>query len=181
MKKLLTKWHRILAPRATILVSTVNREGVSNAAPFSFVMPVSIDPPLIAFASVEARHTLKNIRATGEFVVNIPSVDLLRETWICGKSFPEGVSEIEQAGLTAVPSEKVRSPRIKECLANLECLLEAEYQAGDHWIVVGRIAAIGVREGLFDGEAFDLVTAQPLMHVSSKDFASLGEVMTYTE
>lgn len=64
--------YRILAPRPTIIVTTVNRKGEVNAAPFSFTMPVSMDPPLIAFASVTSHHTYKNIKETGEFVVNIP-------------------------------------------------------------------------------------------------------------
>jgi flavin reductase (DIM6/NTAB) family NADH-FMN oxidoreductase RutF len=63
--------YRILAPRPTIIVTTVNKGGEVNAAPFSFTMPVSMNPPLIAFASVTTHHTYRNIKETGEFVVNI--------------------------------------------------------------------------------------------------------------
>ena len=65
--------YRLLAPRPTIIVTTKSREGNVNAAPFSFTMPVSVKPPLIAFASVPTHHTFKNIEETGEFVVNIPN------------------------------------------------------------------------------------------------------------
>ena len=88
--------YRILAPRPTIIITTESKEGHVNAAPFTFTMPVSINPPLIAFASVSTHHTFKNIEDTREFVVNIPNVDILSKLWITSEKFPERVNEIEK-------------------------------------------------------------------------------------
>ena len=88
--------YRLLAPRPTIIVTTKSIEGNVNAAPFSFTMPVSINPPLLAFASVPTHHTFKNIDDTGEFVVNIPNENILDKLSITGEKFPEGVNEIEK-------------------------------------------------------------------------------------
>ena len=64
----LDKWYKIMAPRTTVLVSTVDAQGRTNAAPFSFVMPVSGKPPILAVAMAPTRHTLANIKETGDFV-----------------------------------------------------------------------------------------------------------------
>ena len=87
--------YRLLAPRPTIIVTTKSNDGHVNAAPFSFTMPVSIKPPLIAFASVPTHHTFKNIEETKEFVVNIPNEDILGKLWITGEKYPEDINEIE--------------------------------------------------------------------------------------
>jgi flavin reductase (DIM6/NTAB) family NADH-FMN oxidoreductase RutF len=118
MKIELSNWYKLLAPRAVVLISTVSKEGISNAAPFSFVMPVSVEPPLIAFSSLPEHHTVSNIRETGDFVVNVPGVDMVNQLWTCGEDFPKGVSEIEKAHLTEQKSKKIKSPRVAEAIAH---------------------------------------------------------------
>lgn len=181
MKTKLAKWYSVLSPRPTVLISTINKDGISNAAPFSFVMPVSINPPLIAFASVRSKHTLKNIREVGDFAVNIPSVDLIKQTWTCAESFPENVSEIKETKLTEIKSKKIKSPKIKECFARFECEFMAEYEAGDHVIVVGQILNMEVDDGVFDGNEFNPQKANPLMHVGSERFATVGDIVKSTK
>ena len=81
MKIEVSNWYRVLTPRAVVLISTVNKKGISNAAPFSFVMPVSVEPPMIAFASDPEHDTISNIKETRDFAVNIPNVDMLNQLW----------------------------------------------------------------------------------------------------
>jgi len=170
MKIELSNWYRLLAPRTVVLISTVNKEGISNAAPFSFVMPVSVEPPMIAFASDPEHHTVSNIRETGNFAVNIPSVGMLNQLWICGKDFPKGISEIEKAGLTEKRSRKIKSPKVAEALAQFECKLEAIYPQGDHLIVVGRIVDVELRRGLLVKGKYRPLKARPLLHVGGDEF-----------
>lgn len=178
MKTNLSKWYSILSPRPTILVSTISKKGISNAAPFSFVMPVSMNPPIITFASAPKRHTLKNIREAGDFAVNIPSARLIKEVWACSESLPEGVSEIKKSGLTEVKSKKIKSPKIKECFARFECRFLSEYEAGDHIVVVGEILDTEVDDDVFEDDLFDLKKASPLMHVGSEEFVTPGDIIT---
>ena len=91
--------YRLLAPRPTIIVTTKNKE-IVNAAPFSFTMPVSIKPPLMAFSSAPTHHTFKNIEETQEFVINIPNETILKQLWLTGEKFPEDVNELEKSDLT---------------------------------------------------------------------------------
>ena len=162
----LTKWYRTLAPRTTVLVSTIDKKGNTNAAPFSFVMPVSINPPVIAIAMVSTRHTLANIRETGDFVVNIPGEIILDQLWICGKPLPQGVSEIKESGLTEEKAKKVSSPRIKEAIAWYECKLRAELEGGDHLIILGDIVL---------AESNDQEENKPLLHIGGTDFCLPGK------
>ncbi|MFQ5867189.1 MAG: flavin reductase family protein [bacterium] len=170
MKIGLSKWYKVLSPRAVVLISTVSKQGVSNAAPFSFVMPVSVEPPMIAFASDPEHHTISNIRETGNFVVNISSVTTVNQLWTCGKDFPKGVSEIEKARLTEKKSKKIKSPKVAEALAQFECKLEAMYGAGDHIVVVGRIVGVELEKGLLVKGKYDPLKARPLLHVGGNEF-----------
>ena len=173
----LTGFYEILSPRCTVLISTVDKDGHSNAAPFSFVTPVSSDPPLVMFAAAPARHTLANARATGDFVLNLVSEDLLDKLWVCSRAFPEGVSEIEQAGLSERPSTKVTSPSIAECIGWIECRVEFEKEAGDHIMVVGRVVHAECRDEFMEGAQFNVSKARPVMHVRGRRFVAAERVV----
>ena len=176
-----SKFYRILAPRPVVLVSTVNRGGVSNAAPFSFVMPVSVDPPLVAIASQPAHDTVKNIEETGEFVINIAPEEIIGQLWACSKKYPEGVSEIKETGLTEMLSKEVRAPRIKECIGWFECKVEFRQEAGDHVVIIGRVLKVEVKDDYWADEEFKVLKARSLLHLSGKSFAIASEVKTIQE
>lgn len=171
-------WYRILVPRSTVIVTTIDQNGVVNAAPFSFVMPVSAKPPLVAIASAPQRHTLFNIRETREFVLNLPSENIVDQLWITSKSFDKGVDELEQAKLEKTKSREVNPPRIAECYGWIECQFEAEYPGGDHQILIGRIVAVEVHDGLFNGESLDTIKANPLLHIAGPEFAIINRKVT---
>lgn len=173
----LTQWYKVLAPRPVVLVSTVNAKGISNAAPFSFVMPCSTEPPLIAFASDPEHHTVKNILETKDFVVNIPGRKLLKQLWICAEDFPYGVSEIKKANLTEEKSVNIKSPKIKECFAHFECKLFKQYRAGDHSLIVGKVLRADISDKYFPKKQYSITQANPLMHISGTEFGLLGKVI----
>ena len=177
MKIELIYWYKLLSPRAVVLISTVNKRGVSNAAPFSFVMPASVEPPMIAFASDPEHHTISNIKEMGDFAVNIPSVDMLNQLWTCGEDFPKGVSEIRKAHLTEKKSKKIKSPKVAETLAQFECKLETMYEVGDHIIVVGRVVDVEVKRGLFVKGKYNPLKARPLSHVGGNEFTLPQKIM----
>jgi len=162
--------YRILAPRPTIIVTTVDSNGKVNAAPFSFTMPVSINPPLIAFASVNTHHTYKNIEETGEFVANIPNEDILKELWITGEGFPRDVNEIEKAGLTQISSRKVSPPKIGECIAFIECKIHWVKKAGDHDIIVGEVLHTEILKNALKEGLLDVENIKPVLHLGGVNF-----------
>ncbi len=142
-------YYKLLAPRPVVLISTIDDNGNSDAAPYSFIMPVSRNPPLIGFSSVNTRKTLKNIRETKGFVVNIPTEEILPNLWKCAQySGNERNDKISYANLTAEKSEKVNVPRIKECAGWIECKLEFEKEFNDRILVVGSVVECEGKEGV---------------------------------
>jgi flavin reductase (DIM6/NTAB) family NADH-FMN oxidoreductase RutF len=159
-----------MSPRCTVLISTVDGNGNTNAAPFSFVTPVSTDPPLLLFAAVPARHTLANARETGDFVINMVQEELLDKLWVCSKAFPKGTSEISEARLNERASRKVKSPSIQECYGWIECTLEFEKEAGNHVLVVGRVVSVECQDGYMSNSEVDFPRSRPVMHVRGNRF-----------
>ncbi len=164
------KAYRLLAPRPTIIVTTINLGGDVNAAPFSFTMPVSMNPPLVAFASVPTHDTYKNIREIEEFVVNIPNEDILEKLWITGKKFPYGVNEIEKADLNQIPSKKVSPPKIEECVAHLECKVLWTQEAGDHNLIVGKVVHADIKKNAIKNGLLNVEKIKPVLHLGGVDF-----------
>ena len=162
--------YRLLAPRHTIIVSTKSKDGHVNAAPFSFTMPVSINPPLLAFASVPTHHTFKNIEETNEFVVNIPNEDILSNLWITGEKFPEDVNEIEKAGLTQIDSLKVSPPKIGECIAHIECKVYWIKDSGDHKLIVGEVLHADAESNSLKDGFLDVENIKPVLHLGGVKF-----------
>ncbi len=164
-------FYEILAPRCTVLISTVDKENRPNAAPFSFVTPVSANPPLVLFAATPQRHTLANVRETGEFVLNLVPEHLLDRLWTCSKPFDRGVNEIREASLTERESATVKAPGIEECAGWIECRMEFEREAGDHVLVVGRVLNAEYRDEFATAGQFDVSRARPVMHIRGRRFA----------
>lgn len=173
----LKKWYKVLSPRPVVLISTINSKGISNAAPFSFVMPVSTIPPMIAFASAPGHDTVKNIKITGDFVINIPASGILKQLWICAEKFDYGVSEIQKAGLTEQPSEKVKSPKIKESIGTFECSLVRIEDVGDHVLIIGNVLRAELKDEFFSGGKYDIKKARPLTHIGGPEFSTPGEIL----
>ena len=118
-----------MTPRPIAWVPTLNSDGRQpNAAPFSLFNVFGEDPPVVTFAILsrslnDRKDTGKNIRQHGEFVVNLVSEDNLNRMNVTATDFEPGASEFDEAGLTPLPSLKIRTPRIAESLISLECRL----------------------------------------------------------
>ncbi len=144
----------IVVPRPIAWVSTMGKDGVANAAPFSFFTGISTNPPIIGFSiglrKGRKKDTLKNIEYSRDFVVNIVDEALAQKMNITAIDFPGGVDEIGEAGLTALKSDKVKSPRIAESPINLECSLLRILIVGAsrHRFIIGEIVKYHIRDDL---------------------------------
>lgn len=145
----------VIVPRPIGFISTVNKNGVPNAAPFCFFMGVTPTPPTIAFSCIRRgdnkKDTIKNIEATRDFVINLVDENLAQAMNMASGSYPPDMSEFDVTGLTPVPSEIVSAPRISESPVHLECKLRTIVELGDvpSSLVIGEIVCFHVRESLF--------------------------------
>lgn len=146
------KYATKLTPRGPLLITTVNaKSGEANVAPYGWVTQISQNPPLILFATRKSHRTYKNVTEIGEFVLNLPSSEIVDKVWITAQRFSPSTSKIKEAGLTTVKATKVRPPRIGECDGHIECVVERIFtDIGDHALVVGKVVACSANEGVFE-------------------------------
>ena len=154
-----------IVPRPIAFVSTVSADGVRNLAPFSFFTGISANPPVICFSPMirasdaSKKDTLRNIEATGEFVVNVVSEEFIGQMNVCAAEYPPEVDEFAKSGLTPIASEVVRPPRVKESHIQMECKLvqvvhvSAKPLGGS--IVLGEVVRFHVDASLFDDFRID--------------------------
>ncbi len=148
---------KLLTSEPVIVITTVDKNGNINGAAFGSYVRVA---PLIMVAIFPGHHTYSNIKETGEFVVNLPGRDQIDSIMVFGKSYPKGVNEIQEAGLTELKSTVVQPPGIAEYKAHIECRFKWEKNVGSHMLVAGEMLAGSCDEGLLDEEGyFDVVKA----------------------
>ena len=159
----------IIVPRPVALVSTVDRNGAANLAPFSFFTGVGSNPPTVLFCPVvrtrsaghddHRKDTLRNVEETGEFVVNIVSEAIADAANATAAEVPPEVDEFVLSGLTPLASEVVRPARVAESPAQMECrLLQVIYtshEPGAGVIVLGEVVRFHVRANLVDNFRVD--------------------------
>lgn len=147
----------LVAPRPIALVTSMNEKGELNAAPYSSYNYLCTDPPIIGMGVMDRpaeefvpKDTARNIRRTGEFVVNVVTEDLLQQMNICATDFPAEVDELEMAGLSTTPSQIVKVPRIREAHAALECKEFTTMEIGRSRIILGRVVAVYIEDKYVD-------------------------------
>jgi len=164
--------YRLLHPMHTVLVSCVGKAGKPNIITLAWAMPTSVNPPLVAVSIRPERHSHLIIEEEKEFVVNIPTMEILKETLFCGRRSGKDYDKFRETGLTPSPSRRVKPPIIKECVAHLECKLHSQFTTGDHTIFVGEVVeAYADKEAFADG--YNLKKARMIFHLGGDKFATL--------
>jgi flavin reductase (DIM6/NTAB) family NADH-FMN oxidoreductase RutF len=175
--------YKILAgsvvPRPIAWVSTVDAQGVANLAPFSFFTVASANPPVVCFCpSVReprdglraTKDTLENIRATGEFVVNIVSEETVEAMNQTAAQLPPEADEFAHAGLTAIPGEAVRAPRVGEAKVQMECrlrqILEVSAEVMGGSLVLGDVVRFHISEAVL----------APGFHIAPEKLLAVGRM-----
>ncbi|MGD0643518.1 MAG: flavin reductase family protein [Candidatus Bathyarchaeia archaeon] len=168
----ITSAYRLLHPMHTVLVSCMGKAAKPNVTTLAWAMPTSIDPPLLAISLSPKRHSHTLIEESGEFVVNIPTLELLQAVYACGSLTGRSFDKFKKTNLTPMPAKKVKAPAIRECIANLECKVESQFTTGDHTVFIGKILEAYADMGVFT-ESYDLKKARMLYHAGGNNFAIL--------
>ncbi len=176
-------FNAIIAPRPIGWISTVNSDGMANLAPFSYFALVSSSPPILAFScntpeDREAKDTLANVKATGEFVYNMASFDLIEQVNATSAPLAVGEDEFEHAGLTKAASVRVKPPRVAEAPVNMECkvlkivrLGEGEGEIPTH-VTFGQVVGMHMKEQFLDPDGyFRTELAQPVARLGGLQYA----------
>ncbi len=170
-------------PRPIAFVTTLGPGGVVNAAPFSQFIILAVDPGLLAFSvgprPEGTKDTLENVRATGEFVINMVPEGWETIVQKASEEHPPHVSEVDLLGLRTMPSVHVKVPRLADTKIQFECRLEQIPQFGDapNHLVIGRVVAMHARRGLAKDCKIDPAAFAPIARIGGRNYVRLGEVI----
>ena len=156
-------------PLPVTFISTISRDGIRNIAPWSCVMPVLRPLDLICAASAKKRDTLRNIRDTGQFVINLAGVNMVDKVIPNARHSPPNVDEFIEAGADEKPSVMVKPPGIAGCYAWMECERVKEYEEDKFVLILGRVLRLEVDDRVLNADGFlNIEKAMPLMMTGSR-------------
>lgn len=175
-------------PRPIGWISSISEDGIPNLAPFSFFNAVGEDPPHVMFSTVRPNNsnkdTLNNVLATKQFVVNMVTEDTVERMNMTSQAFLPEENEFELAGLTPIPSIKIKPPRVKESPITMECELVHHYTLENHkfggaTIIIGKIVMFHIDENvLSDNYKINLETYKPVARLAGSNYSKLGEIFS---
>jgi flavin reductase (DIM6/NTAB) family NADH-FMN oxidoreductase RutF len=180
----------VIVPRPIAFVSTISLDGVANLAPFSFFTAVCPKPPVVCFCnSVRTRDgskkdTLRNVEATGEFVLNVVSEDFAQQMVTCSGEYPPDVSEFELSGLTPIASDLVKPPRVKESHVQMECRLlqvvTVSSEPGGGSLVMGEVLRFHVDDSVLVNDRVDPDRLRPVGRMGGLEYVRTTDRFSMT-
>lgn len=166
----------LVVPRPIAWVSTLADDGTANLAPHSYFNIISSAPPIIHFTSSGEKDSLRNARATGEFVVNVVSRDLVEPMNLTSADFPPDKSEFAWAELEQAASDRVQPPRVARARAALECRVRDILSMGNGHMVFGDVVRFHVADAIWLDGRVDPTALDPVGRLSGTAYAAQGEV-----
>ena len=175
-------FNAIVGPRPIGWIASHNAEGALNLAPYSFFNGFNYIPPIIGFASVGYKDTLRNIEQTREFVWNLATRDLAEAMNQTCQAVPPEVNEFALAGLTPAPSRVVAVPRVQESPVSFECrctqIVQLQAASGAQistWLVLGEVVAVHIAKSLLKNGVYDTAAAGHILRGGGPaDYFSVG-------
>jgi len=166
----------VVVPRPIAWVSTLDAQGTRNLAPYSYFNACSATPPIVHFTSTTSRDSLANVKATGEFVVNVVSEDLAPAMRVSSAALYSGEDEFEVAGLQTVPSRAVAPPRVAGAKIALECRLRQLLEMGEGTMVFGDVLHVHVERSVWRDGRVDPELLRPVGRLSAPYFTTVSDV-----
>ena len=170
----------IVVPRPISWISTLAAGGTMNLAPHSYTTVLSSNPAIVCFVSVGQKDSLRNVRATGDFVYNIAGEALLEEINLSSANLPPDESEFDWSGLTPAPSDLVKSPRVAEAPLSMEAQLAFVQQIRDtdNYLVAGEVVRIHLAERIMTGDRVDPAKLRPVGRLSGSTYSLQGDLVS---
>ncbi|MCH7819218.1 MAG: flavin reductase family protein [Candidatus Marinimicrobia bacterium] len=172
----------VIVPRPIAWVTTLNENGSTNAAPFSFFMGVTSYPPRLAISASSRggipKDTAKNIIRTEEFVVNLVTKSNVEAMNITSVDYEYGVDELLKANLSTGESEKISTPCIKESPVNMECRLEKIVEIGEptNYLIIGEVVLFHIDEAIYSEGVVDPHKLQSVGRLGNPLYSNVNDI-----
>lgn len=171
-----------VVPRPIAWVSSVDADGVANLAPFSYFMAITDEPPTIAFScsprAGNRKDTLRNVEATGEFVVNVVDDDRAEQMNLSSGDYPAEIDEFAITRLTPAPSVVVKAPRVAEAPISMECKVVRILPVGRAHLTLGEIVQWHVRDDIYDAATgrLDMHRLRPVGRLTGNLYSHIHDI-----
>ncbi|MCY6483786.1 flavin reductase family protein [Clostridium aestuarii] len=150
MTKKTFKGSAMLNPVPSVLITSKNKEGKTNVFTVAWISTVCTNPPMITVGIKPERLSHQYIKDTREFVVNLPSKDMVKIVDFCGVRSGKNTDKIKECKLNLAPSTKIEPPYIDDCPISLECKVKNIMPLGSHDLFIAEVLAVHVEETLID-------------------------------
>lgn len=162
-----------------VLVSCLDKKtDKPNVITIAWCGVVCSNPPLLSISIRPSRYSNGLIKNTGDFVVNVPSHDIIERTDLCGVKSGRDADKFKLCKFTAIPSSKVASPMIKECPVNMECRLKDTISLGTHDMFIGEVVATHADRDMVSGGKIDSKKIKPFIY-SQGEYLDMGKKIGY--
>jgi len=175
-------------PRPIGWISTVDKNGINNLAPFSYFNAVGEDPPHVMFSTVRGNNTnkdtLNNVLANGQFVVNMVTEALAEQMNATAQPVASEIDEFELTGLTPIPSTLIKPMRVKESPITFECEMVHHYFLENHknggaCIIIGRVVMMHFDESvLLDNYKINMENYKPVSRLAGSNYSKIGKIFS---
>ena len=180
-------FNAIVGPRPIGWISSRSAQGRLNLAPYSFFNAFNYAPPIVGFASLGDKDTLRNVRETGEFVWNLVTRPLAEAMNASCASVPPEVDEFDLARLTPAPSRLIAVPRVAESPVSFECRVTQEIQLQGldgakvpTWVTFGEVVAVHIDKSLLPGGIYQTAGARPVLRAGGPgDYFEITEAQLF--
>ena len=155
-----------LAPIPAVMVSCSDGQR-DDIITIAWTGVINSEPPLVYISVRPTRYSYDILRQSKEFVINLPSEDLVWQTDFCGTKSGREVNKFQEAHLTKEASKVVKAPSIQECPVNIECRVKEIKELGSHHMFIGEIVHVNAEESLLVNGKLDLTKANLLSYFGS--------------
>ncbi len=176
---------KTLSPRLVVQVSTIGSDGVHNVAPFASTGIICYKPAIL-FVGISSKKgggkkdTLLNVEYSGDFVINVADEDMAESINKAAIEYPKEVDEFQMSGLTAVPCDMVKSPRVKESPISFECRVQQilQYAEAPHIrsVVLGQALVVHIRDGLYTDGHMDILKKNAIVHHGGRTYSRTTDI-----
>jgi flavin reductase (DIM6/NTAB) family NADH-FMN oxidoreductase RutF len=161
----------LLHPYNSVLITSLDENENPNIMTAAWIIPTSVEPPLIVMSIRPERYSFRLIKNSKEFIVNIPTYNLVKEVLFCGRRSGKNVRKFNDLDLTPMKAKKVKPPIIKECIGHIECTVKEIITTGDHELIIGDVIAAYAIEGYFE-DYYDIRKFHPCLHLGKNTFTT---------
>ena len=167
----------MLFPTPVVLVTSVDEKGKPNIITLAWVGVVNSEPPMIGISIRPNRYSHSCVKRSKEFVVNLPSEEMVRKVDACGMLSGKETDKFVSMGWKPIPAQKVKPPLIEECSVQMECEVKEVISLGSHDLFLGKIVALHVKEEVQNEKGrIDITKALPMVYCpGANEYWNLGE------